>query len=228
MQSKLNEPISRRHFLAAAGLSMTCMLTTGCSITVESKSSSESPSSNESEKSPITLIGAYHPLTGINEPQGDSSDADSVAEEEQRLREYEANNDTKHIFVLVEVTPDAKKNIELSSWVELSVDKTNSYEDWYGKISNALKSPNARKIDQEWHDSLTQLGFSDGTSTSTKTLYAGSSETYKRTFLFSVGKNDLENGKTANIEWGTLTLNFDMSQIQDVATPKAMVAQLQG
>ena len=213
MQSKLNTPISRRYFLAAAGLSMTCMLTTGCSITVSSKSS------NESEKSPIALIGAYHPLTGMSDPQDLTSDADLLAEAEQNLREGEAGDDTKIIFVLAEVTPDTKKNLELHSnrsttGATLTVDGTNSYNDCYGLNK------------RDWFELLTQLGFHNGTSS--KTLYAGSSENYKQVFLFLVGKNDLENGKTANVKWDDLTLSFEISQIQEVATPRDMVAQLQG
>ena len=214
MQSKLNTPISRRYFLAAAGLGMTCMLTTGCSITVSSKSS------NESEKSPITLIGAYHPLTGISDPQDLASDADLLAEAEQNLREGEAGHDTKDIFVLAEVTPDTKKNIELHTTVNhttgatLTVDGTNSYDDSYGLNK------------RDWFELLTQLGFHNGKSS--ETLYAGSNETYKQVFMFFIGNNDLENGKAASVKWGDLTLSFEISQIQEVATPRDMVAQLQG
>ena len=214
MQSKLNTPISRRNFLAAAGLGMTCMLTTGCSITVSSKSS------NESEKSPITLIGAYHPLTGISDPQDLASDADLLAEAEQNLREGEAGHDTKDIFVLAEVTPDTKKNIELQTTVHhttgatLTVDGTNSYDDSYGLNK------------RDWFELLTQLGFHNGKSS--ETLYAGSNETYKQVFMFFIGNNDLENGKAASVKWGDLTLSFEISQIQEVATPRDMVAQLQG
>ena len=214
MQSKLNTPISRRYFLAAAGLGMTCMLTTGCSITVSSKSS------NESEKSPITLIGAYHPLTGMSDPQDLASDADLLAEAEQNLREGEAGHDTKDIFVLAEVTPDTKKNIELHTTVDhttgatLTVDGTNKYNDSYGLNK------------RDWFELLTQLGFHNGKSS--ETLYAGSNETYKQVFMFPIGNNDLKNGKTASVKWGDLTLSFEMSQIQEVATPRDMVAQLQG
>lgn len=216
MQSKLNEPISRRHFLAAAGLSMTCMLTTGCSITVSSKSS------NESEKSSITLIGAYHPLTGQYDPQDSLTDPEQIAYQEQVQREREAQGNVKTVFILAEVTPDAKKNIKLrnagnTTSAELTVDKSNTYTDDYGEKWNNRK----------WHTLLTQLGFHTGGGSDT-TLYAGSNETYKQVFMFVIGNNDLENGKTASVKWGDFTLNFDMSQIQDVATPKAMVAQLQG
>ena len=214
MQSKLNTPISRRYFLAAAGLGMTCMLTTGCSITVSSKSS------NESEKSPITLIGAYHPLTGMSDPQDLASDADLLAEAEQNLREGEAGDDTKVIFVLAEVTPDTKKNIELHTTVDhttgatLTVDGTNKYNDSYGLNK------------RDWFELLTQLGFHNGKSS--ETLYAGSNEAYKQVFMFFIGNNDLKNGKTASVKWDDLTLSFEMSQIQEVATPRDMVAQLQG
>ena len=214
MQSKLNTPISRRYFLAAAGLGMTCMLTTGCSITVSSKSS------NESEKSPITLIGAYHPLTGMSDPQDLASDADLLAEAEQNLREGEAGDDTKVIFVLAEVTPDTKKNIELHTTVDhttgatLTVDGTNKYNDSYGLNK------------RDWFELLTQLGFHNGKSS--ETLYAGSNEAYKQVFMFFIGNNDLKNGKTASVKWDDLTLSFEMSQIQEVATPRDMVARLQG
>ena len=216
MQSKLNEPISRRHFLAAAGLSMTCMLTTGCSITVERKSN------NESEKSPIALIGAYHPLTGRNDPQDSLTDPEKIAYQEQVQRESEAERDVKAVFILAEVTPDSKKNIKLrnvgkTTAAELTVDGANTYSDDYGEKWN----------DSKWHTLLTQLGFHTGGGGDT-TLYAGSSETYKQVFMFLIGNNDLENGKTANVKWGDLTLSFEISQIQEIATPRDMVAQLQG
>lgn len=216
MQSKLNTPISRRYFLAAAGLGMTCMLTTGCSITVSSKSS------NESEKSPITLIGAYHPLTGQYDPQDSLTDPEKIAYQEQVQRESEAQRDVKTVFILAEVTPDAKINIKLrhvgnTTGAELTVDKSNTYTDDYGEKWNNRK----------WHTLLTQLGFHTGGGSDT-TLYAGSNEAYKQVFMFVIGNNDLKNGETAKIEWGDLTLSFEMSQIQEVATPRDMVAQLQG
>ena len=226
MQHTLDSLVSRRRFIAFAGLGAASVLITGClKITVEESSGSDAGTSSDQEKpSPMSLIGAYHPLTGMSDPQDFSDDIDTIATAEQNLRESKASSNTKCIFVLAEVTPDGKENLKLQSegtvggshisGAKLAVDETNDYLDSYAGNK------------KDWFELLTELGFHNGKTS--ETLYAGQEETYKEAFMFFVGNNDLENGQAARITWGDLTLDFDMSQIQEVATPREMVARLQG
>jgi hypothetical protein len=225
MQHELDSLISRRSFLAAAGLGATSILATGCiKITAEEPSDGGETSSDQEKPSPISLIGAYHPLTGMSDPQDFSGDATTIATAEQNLRESETGSNTKCVFVLAEVTPDDKENLKLQSestvggshisGAKLIVDDTNDYLDSYAGNK------------KDWFELLTELGYHNGKTS--ETLYAGSEETYKEAFMFFVGNNDLENGQAARITWGDLSLDFEMSQIQEVATPREMVARLQG
>lgn len=226
MQHELDNLISRRSFLAATGLGAASVLSTGCiKITAEESSVDDAETSpDQEEQNPMSLIGAYHPLTGMSDPQDYSDDPGTIATAEHNLRESEADSDTKCIFVLAEVTPDDRENLKLQSentvggghisGAKLIVDDTDDYLDSYAGNK------------KDWFELLTELGYHNGKTS--ETIYAGSEETYKEAFMFFVGNNDLENGQAAHITWGDLSLDFEMSQIQEVATPREMVAQLQG
>lgn len=214
--------VSRREFMQFAVGGVTMLGLSACSTGASSSNKSGASSSNKSDdKNPFSLVGAFHPATGMTQPSGTK---EQVQKGMANLTQSESANDKKTIFVFAKVVPDDKKNLKVGiikgnmrggtvSAATLTVDKTNEYGDNYGL--------NRR----DYFETLTQLGYHDGASGNE--LMAGSDSDYRVVFIFFVGKNDLEKGKSAQLEWGDFSLSFDMKDVRSVESPNNMIAELQ-
>ncbi len=173
-------------------------------------------------------MGAFHPLTGANEPTEYNKGAateEQVAVAADNATKNETDSDTKTVFVMVEVCPDDQENLAIgsskklssggfASGAELTVDGVNTYNDSYGANR------------KDYFPLLSDLGYHDGGNLDT--LYAGTTEPYRAVFLFWIGNNDFESGETAHLEWGDFGIDFNMSDVKEVGSPLEMVNALQG
>ena len=98
------------------------------------------------------------------------------------------------------------------SAAELTIDGVNTYDDNYG-LNN-----------RDYFETLEQLGYHDGADSGE--LLGGSGETYGAIFLFWISNNDYNVGETAHLEWGDYSVDFNMSDIQEVDSPLAMLDAL--
>ena len=220
---------SIRKALAAALAATLALFMFGCGSQGEggTEAGGDAAQDVQEPSNPVSVIGAYHPLTGLTEPTDYNSSLATPEEIEigtVNAKDSESSDDTKKVFVAVEVQPDEKENIdvgsavmmttgELTSGAELLVDDVNEYSDNY--VLNDHR---------DYFGRLLELGFHDGSHSDT--VYAGADEPYKAIFLFFIGNNDYENGETGTIEWGDYTVEFPISDIQEVETPLDMVAAL--
>lgn len=200
----------------------------GCSLQpAEQQGPDRQGAEQQSESSPLSLVGAFHPLTGASEPTEYNKGAateEQIAVATDNATKNEANGDTKTVFVMVEVRPDDQENLaigspemlssgERASGAELTVDGINTYNDSYSLNRKGYFSL------------LSDLGYHDGGNSDT--LYAGTTEPYRAVFLFWIGNNDFENGGTAHLEWGDFGIDFNMSDVREVGSPLEMVNALQ-
>lgn len=207
--------VTRKGFLAASSLGIISALgISACSYTPAQPTL------------PLTLLGAFHPLTGTSEPTEFNSGLatpEEIVIGTENLKSDEQSSDTKTLFIFAEAKADGKKNLEVGAstplstgeWAsdaKLTVDGTNEYNDNY--------TLNKRGYFQ----TLADMGFHDGATGGE--LYANSPDTYKAVFLFFVGNNDLENGEKAHLEWGDFELDINLSEVKEVNSPADMIADL--
>ena len=200
----------------------------GCSLQpAEQQGPDRQGAEQQSESSPLSLVGAFHPLTGASEPTEYNKGAateEQIAVAADNATKNEANRDTKTVFVMVEVRPDDQENLAIGSperlssgervsGAELTVDGINTYNDSYSLNRKGYFSL------------LSDLGYHGGGISDT--LYAGTTEPYRAVFLFWIGNNDFENGGTAHLEWGDFGIDFNMSDVREVGSPLEMVNALQ-
>ena len=178
----------------------------------------------EQQDESVSLAGAFRPLTGMNEPLEYNGTAAEIEQARENLKSNVASDDEKMVFVAIQVAADDRENRTLGvvngnmrgatvSAAELTVDDINTYGDIYGLNS------------RDYFETLEQLGYHDGADNGE--LLGGSGDTYGAIFLFSVSNNDLEQGTTAHLEWGDYSIDFNMSDIQEVDSPLAMIDALQ-
>lgn len=197
----------------------------GCSSQPSDEQSQQDGAAEESQRDQsVSLVGAFHTLTGMSEPTEFVGTAEEIEQVRTDLKTEEANDDEKTIFVAMRVAADDRENKNLGvingnaggalvSAGELSIDGINTYSDIYGLNS------------RDYFDTLEQLGYHDGAKPGE--LLGGSGETYSAIFLFKISNNDFENGQTAHLQWGDYNVDFNMSDIQEVDNPLAMVDVLQ-
>lgn len=96
--------------------------------------SSSDDATEQEEQGHVSLVAAYHPLTGWFNASELSSDQNEVAKGIENAKEGESSNDTKVMFMMVRVDPDDSKNLEwpLNCQATLTVDGENKYYDNYG------------------------------------------------------------------------------------------------
>ena len=181
--------------------------------------------SQPAKESPFTVEEVYHSLTGTDEPEyyAGTSDYDIAKQNE---KQNEANADTKHIFVAVNLEADDKENISITgvrsgsqvwSGAELRIDDANTYNDnWSLNNTSKFKKIYVSKLDE--------LGYGDGTNH--KTLYGGSGDSYKAIFVFDISNNDFENGEVGHLSWNGYSADFNLSDVKEVESPLAMVEEL--
>lgn len=202
------KPLYLRIGVVAAIAALTCCLF-GCTLGHQNESA--------------TFVGAFHPLTGMNEPLEYGATSEDVEQARENLLSNEVGSDKKTIFVAVRVYADDEENKIVGivdgtvkgatvADAELTVDDTNSYHDNYGLN------------DRGYFETLEQIGYHDGAKSCE--LLGGSGETYSAIFMFDISNHDFEEGETAHLEWGEYSVDFNMSDIQEVDSPIAMVDAL--
>lgn len=187
----------------------------------------EAAQETQEPSNPVSVIGAYHPLTGLTEPTEFNSGLATPEEIEigtVNAKDSESSDDTKKVFVAVEVQPDEKENIDVGSAVMMTTGEINSGAKLLVDDVNDYLDNYVLNDHRDYFGRLLELGFHDGSHSDT--VYAGADEPYKAIFLFFVGNNDYENGETGTIEWGDYTVEFPISDIQEVETPLDMVVAL--
>lgn len=195
---------------------LACALLAGCSS-----------GEQKAEENPLSIEGAYHPLTGMDEPEYYAGTEDyEVAVTNSKANE--ANSDTKRVFVAVSLDADDKENLTVAkaqrmgagdsvSTAKLVIDDTNTYNDYWALNNNS-------EFKQLYVSGLKELGYGDGTEN--VTLYGGSDDQYKAVFVFFVSNNDLENGETARLTWEDREAEFNLEDVKEVDSPLVMVKDL--
>lgn len=175
------------------------------------------------QANPLSLAGAFHPLTGSSEPMEFNGTPEQIEEGRANLIANEEAADKKILFVAVQASADDRENLNFGvvngnmtggtvSAAELTIDGVNTYDDNYG-LNN-----------RDYFETLEQLGYHDGADSGE--LLGGSGETYGAIFLFWISNNDYNVGETAHLEWGDYSVDFNMSDIQEVDSPLAMIDAL--
>ena len=231
-------PLVRLVGVAVAGLSLTCCLF-GCSSQSpnvaassdqpakqeqETQSEQEVEQKGETQPIPLYSIRAFHCQTGMSEPSEYMGTPAELEQAKARLVENEANSDDKIIFVAAEVVADDQEDIKVgavndsmigatTSAGELTIDGENSYSDIHGLNS------------KDCFDVLELLEFHDGADNDI--LKAGSGDSYCVIIIFSISSEDYEQGSEAHLQWGDFSVDFPMSDIVEVDTPKTMTEKLE-
>lgn len=220
------KPLPWRIGALAASATLACCLLGCSSQPAEQQEPQEEPAAQEEQEqsSQATLVGAFHPLTGMNEPSEYTGTPEEIEQARANLVASEADDDEKTIFIALRVAADDRENIDLGvingnmrgatvSAAELTVDGINSYGDIYGLNT------------RDYFDTLSRIGYHDGAESGE--LLGGSGDVYNAIFLFTISNNDYEKGTEAHLEWGDFSIDFSMSDIQEVDSPLAMVETLQ-
>lgn len=209
----------------AASVALTCCLF-GCSSqpTEQQGQQEDTAAEEEQQTNPLSFVGAFHPLTGMSEPTEFNGTPEQIEEGRANLITQEEDDDEKVVFVMVRASADERENLNFGivngsmrggtvSAAELTIDGVNTYGDNYGLNS------------RDYFETLEQLGYHDGADGGE--LLGGSGETYGAVFLFFISNNDYNVGETAHLEWGDYSVDFSMSDIQEVDSPITMIDALQ-
>lgn len=171
-------------------------------------------------ESNVKLIGAFHPETGVYDPEDVifSDDQAKIKEMHDRYAKSEEESGTYSVFVVIEVAADDKGNISVGNhnMPELVVDGANEYNDI---ISDArIREKN---VSGKYKEQLSDMGVKDADVRTE--LMAGSGETRRAIFCFCISPADYKDGKTAHLEWDDVSFDFDLKEIQEIGEPSDMI-----
>ncbi|MFR8784348.1 hypothetical protein [Slackia sp.] len=219
------KPLFWRIGAVAASAALACCLF-GCSSQPagQQEQQGDTVAEEEQQANPLSFVGAFHPLTGMSEPTEFNGTPEQIEEGRANLIAQEGEDDEKVLFVMVRASADERENLNFGivngnmrggivSAAELTIDDVNTYSDNYGLNSKG------------YFETLEQLGYHDGAESGE--LLGGSGETYGAVFVFFISNNDYNVGETAHLEWGDYSVDFNMSDIQEVDSPVAMIDALE-
>ena len=170
-------------------------------------------------KNHVGIDAVYRCVTGTEGPSYYGLTKDDFMSK----RDY-SNSDKECVYVFFTVYPDSEKNLNGvyyqnagragstgTTGPDMKIGE-NSYPDNYYS--------NKKRLDTFFGET----GYSCAVNNSSFPLYAGSDNSAHMVMAFSVGKNDLNCGKIATVDYGDYDFSFYMAGIEVFDTPEEVAA----
>lgn len=231
---RMNEAKSGVHikFLAIALVLLMAFTFVGCnkgtdtSKQAEEETEQEETQEDAQEEAEFFIEGAYHPQTGAFEPTELFPDPDNINPAElntatQNLIESEESGDERNVFIMVSLSGDDVidfGNVRGSASLGVKGDGVG-----YASMCRDSCPLNYDENDGYWGD-LYSLGYLD-----TETAYTDCArgETCYIVMEFMVDAELLASDAEATLTWGDISVDFNLSAVQEVDTPLDMISDLQ-
>ena len=170
-------------------------------------------------KNHVSVDAVYRCVTGTSGPS-----YYGLTKEDYMSRQDFSNSDTECVYVFFTVYPDSEKNLngpyypnagrvgaEGTTGPDMEIGENGYSDDYY---------LNKKRLDTFFGET----GYSCAVNNSSFPLYAGSDNSVHMVMAFSVGKNDLNCGKIATVDYGDLDFSFYMAGIEVFDTPEEVAA----
>ena len=135
-----------------------------------------------------------------------------------------SNSDTECVYVFFTVYPDSEKNLNGVYYQNAGRAGSTGTTGPDMKIGENSYSDNYYLNKKRLDTFFGETGYSCAVNNSSFPLYAGSDNSAHMVMAFSVGKNDLNSGKIATVDYGDYDFSFYMAGIEVFDTPEEVAA----
>ncbi len=170
-------------------------------------------------KNHVGVDAVYRCVTGTQGPSYYGLTKDDFMSK----RDY-SNSDTECVYVFFTVYPDSEKNLNGVYYQNAGRAGSTGTTGPDMKIGENSYSDNYYLNKKRLDTFFGETGYSCAVNNSSFPLYAGSDNSAHMVMAFSVGKNDLNCGKIATVDYGDYDFSFYMAGIEVFDTPEEVAA----
>ncbi len=171
----------------------------------------------------VSVDAVFRCITGTEGPSYYGLTKDSF------MAKYDySNSDTEYVYVFFTVHPDSEKNLTGVYYQNAGRSGAPGTTSPEMKIGENGYSDNYYLNKKRLNAFFSETGYECATNNGSFPLYAGSDNSIHMMMAFSVGKNDLDCGKIATVDYGDYDFSFYMVGIEVFDTPEEVASAVVG
>lgn len=170
-------------------------------------------------KNHVGIDAVYRCVTGTQGPS-----YYGLTKDDFMSKQDYSNSDTECVYVFFTVYPDSEKNLNGVYYRNAGRAGSTGTTGPDMKIGENSYSDNYYLNKKRLDTFFGETGYSCAVNNSSFPLYAGSDNSAHMVMAFSVGKNDLNCGKIATVDYGDYDFSFYMAGIEVFDTPEEVAA----
>ena len=170
-------------------------------------------------KNHVGIDAVYRCVTGTQGPS-----YYGLTKDDFMSKQDYSNSDTECVYVFFTVYPDSEKNLNGVYYQNAGRAGSTGTTGPDMKIGENSYSDNYYLNKKRLDTFFGETGYSCAVNNSSFPLYAGSDNSAHMVMAFSVGKNDLNCGKIATVDYGDYDFSFYMAGIEVFDTPEEVAA----
>ena len=173
----------------------------------------------ENLKNHVGVDAVYRCVTGTQGPS-----YYGLTKDDFMSKQDYSNSDTECVYVFFTVYSDSEKNLNGVYYQNAGRAGSTGTTGPDMKIGENSYSDNYYLNKKRLDTFFGETGYSCAVNNSSFPLYAGSDNSAHMVMAFSVGKNDLNSGKIATVDYGDYDFSFYMAGIEVFDTPEEVAA----
>ncbi len=170
-------------------------------------------------KNHVSVDAVYRCVTGTQGPS-----YYGLTKDDFMSKQDYSNSDTESVYVFFTVYPDSEKNLNGVYYQNAGRAGSAGTTGPDMKIGENSYSDNYYLNKKRLDTFFSETGYSCAVNNGSFPLYAGSDNSAHMVMAFSVGKNDLNCGKIATVDYGDYDFSFYMAGIEVFDTPEEVAA----
>lgn len=172
-------------------------------------------------KNHVSVDSVYRCVTGTQGPS-----YYGLTKDDFMSKQDYSNSDTEYVYVFFTVHADSEKNLNGVYYQNAGKAGSTGTTAPDMKIGENNYSDNYYLNKKRLDTFFGETGYSCAVNNNSFPLYAGSDNSAHMVMAFSVGKNDLDCGKIATVDYGDYDFSFYMAGIQVFDTPEEAAAAI--